>query len=525
MKINSLKLENIGKFDNLLIEKIPSSAKLIVIIGENGSGKSSILDSLALLENKPQSGINLAANKTDENIILEIPANNGYISKFDINKTSLIKIEPEKVDKSLTPQIYFQPARRGFSYNSDIHSAQDDTNKTNPHFINSRNEAPSLQWSFNKYLVKIRSEIFSPDAPNKAYDIITEKLQELNNLFASIIPNSPKFNYDSNSSRISMNSKSGEVGQHFLSDGEKSIISLLVDLFIETKIIKNSKDLFIFDEIEARLNPKIQSAALRNVYELVNDDSQIWISTHSIGVIKAAMDLHKENPNKVVFLDLSRIKDDILIPVQVNSEFWANALRIAVDEIASLVMPETIYLCESEGENSLDDKVYSKIFSSTKFNIKFVSVGSSNAVKTFIEEKDKSSFGEFLKKMFSGSDIILKGIIDRDGQTEEQINELKQKGIICLNKGELENYIASEEILTKFFKDKLNNSSPNAEVRKLLQQNDPKNRIGDLLSNLHKNYKGHTYGSDKYNLSLTLTELVTPDTQTYMKLEKRIFGL
>ena len=46
MKIKSIKLEGFKRFTNLKIEEIPETAKLVVMIGPNGCGKSSVFDAL-----------------------------------------------------------------------------------------------------------------------------------------------------------------------------------------------------------------------------------------------------------------------------------------------------------------------------------------------------------------------------------------------------------------------------------------------------------------------------------------------
>ena len=46
MKIKSLKLKNFKRFTDLIIEGLPETAKLVVMIGPNGCGKSSVFDAL-----------------------------------------------------------------------------------------------------------------------------------------------------------------------------------------------------------------------------------------------------------------------------------------------------------------------------------------------------------------------------------------------------------------------------------------------------------------------------------------------
>lgn len=44
MKIKSLQLKNFKRFTDLTLQDIPENAKLVLLIGSNGSGKSSVFD-------------------------------------------------------------------------------------------------------------------------------------------------------------------------------------------------------------------------------------------------------------------------------------------------------------------------------------------------------------------------------------------------------------------------------------------------------------------------------------------------
>ena len=46
MKISSIELKQFKRFTHLKIEDIPESARLVVILGSNGSGKSSLFEAL-----------------------------------------------------------------------------------------------------------------------------------------------------------------------------------------------------------------------------------------------------------------------------------------------------------------------------------------------------------------------------------------------------------------------------------------------------------------------------------------------
>ena len=47
MKIERLILENFKRFTKLTIDKIPETARLVLLVGPNGSGKSSVFNAIS----------------------------------------------------------------------------------------------------------------------------------------------------------------------------------------------------------------------------------------------------------------------------------------------------------------------------------------------------------------------------------------------------------------------------------------------------------------------------------------------
>lgn len=50
MKISSIHLSNFKRFTDLAIDNIPDTSKLVLLIGSNGSGKSSLFDAFGFLD-------------------------------------------------------------------------------------------------------------------------------------------------------------------------------------------------------------------------------------------------------------------------------------------------------------------------------------------------------------------------------------------------------------------------------------------------------------------------------------------
>ena len=86
-----------------------------------------------------------------------------------------------------------------------------------------------------------------------------------------------------------------------LSAGEKSAFDLILDLIIKSTAFSDA--VYCIDEPEAHMHTHLQSLLLKEIYDLVPNDSQLWVATHSLGMLRRAQQLEKENPGTVVFLD------------------------------------------------------------------------------------------------------------------------------------------------------------------------------------------------------------------------------
>ena len=86
-----------------------------------------------------------------------------------------------------------------------------------------------------------------------------------------------------------------------LSAGEKSAFDLIMDMVVQSKYYPDA--IYCIDEPETHMHTKLQGRVLRELYLLIPGQSQLWISTHSIGMLQEAEEIEKEHPGTVAFLD------------------------------------------------------------------------------------------------------------------------------------------------------------------------------------------------------------------------------
>ncbi len=63
MRITKVHLQNFKRFTDLTIDQIPEEAKLVLLIGANGSGKSSVFDAFDYLGKANRGGVNKISNE------------------------------------------------------------------------------------------------------------------------------------------------------------------------------------------------------------------------------------------------------------------------------------------------------------------------------------------------------------------------------------------------------------------------------------------------------------------------------
>ncbi|MCB0309553.1 MAG: ATP-binding protein, partial [Bdellovibrionales bacterium] len=321
---------------------------------------------------------------------------------------------------------------------------------------------------------------------------------------------------------------------HFknLSGGEKAAFDLLLDFIIKKQAFDDT--VFCIDEPELHMHTKLQGKLLEQLFELLPNNCQLWISTHSIGMARKAAELYRLNPKEVVFIDFHNEDFDqsvILSPKKPNRLFWKNMFDTALDDLADLVVPSKVVFCEgkklgSKGRNpSFDSSVYTKIFSEEFPDVDFVPLGGDKEVRN-----DSKLWELVLKRLAPG--VKASSVFDRDDRSNEEIDSLKNQGVRVLDRRDLENYLWDDEILTKLAVERSADQKASIIISKkneLLSRNETKDDV--------KSISGELYNFCKTTLSLaqcgnnaqafardTLASLVSSDTDVYKELKLIIFG-
>ena len=438
MKIKKIKLTNFRRFTNLTIEALPKTARLVVMIGPNGSGKSSVFDALLKVKNTKGRLHNI---RPDD-----------YYVKFGTPKEDYRDPEIEFHSKTkLSQEEWKKAVHMRSSYRNDLIDSTDRLLTQAPpltsssRFLRLSQNDQSVASNYSRILNLLLERTSATERRGENIgdvqdEIYGELITAINELFKD--PQltlaglgSPKdmkiFQFDKGTSH--------GFTYHNLSSGEKAALDLLLDVIVAKAEFDDT--VFCIDEPEAHIHTKLQGPLLEELYKLIPENSQFWIATHSIGMVRKAQDLWSENPDSVVFLDFGDEKlnfdeEVTIIPTPPNSKIWEETYDIALEDLAELVSSEIYVFCEGEG---FDETCYQTIFSSHHPEVRFISMGGKNTVQNAV----KSLKGKIAK----GAKVI--GIVDRDKRTTQGIKRKAKEGVRTLKCGEIEDYLLHNDVLTE----------------------------------------------------------------------------
>jgi len=446
-------------------------------------------------------------------------------------------------DRILYPEksIYARPA-----YRNDPNSTVENFSRTGDPFetlpaSRMMDNDNSLSKNYRQLVSQALEGLFdyvNPDLTRNEYarGILGDIRSAFNNLFSDLSINDLGNPLEDGTFRFTKGMSKGFAYKN-LSAGEKAVFDLVLGMVVARRSYDDT--LYCIDEPEIHLNTRLQANLLSALYDLIPNNCQLILATHSIGIMRRAKDIDQREPGKVVFLDFEGHdfdKQTTLEPVTPDRAFWRKVYKVSLDDLSSLIAPETIVICEGEqladgakDNYAHDSRCYEQIFSKKYSEVQFIPGGNDKDVIL-----DRSKFSETFQSLFSGPIIKVISLVDRDNRSDEKIEELKKYGIRVLSRRSLESYLFDDEVLKAFLVSKgRGNRLEELLSRKqeiLAQQ---KQESGN--ENL-KQASGKIYNACKTVLELKdaaghrefmrseLAPLIKPGMKVYAELEEDIFG-
>ena len=452
MKLATVTIKNFRRFTDLTIQNIPESTRLIMLAGPNGCGKSSLFDAFAIWHRRiarPQYNAEWDTSYHGKVGITTSTHNNDQI----LDQIKPAFHEPMPADENELKKLFYIRS----AYRNDPEFQIRQLTRSGPILDEQRirrlieNDA-TVSRNYSRMASNAFQEFFNPsNATVPAGELADRIIGKVRDSYTLLFPD---LTLDSLSDPLADGtfhftkgtSKSFEFKN--LSGGEKAAFDLILDIAVHSREFNNT--IFCIDEPESHMNTRLQAELLQVLYELIPLSCQLVMATHSIGMMRRARDMETADPGTVAFLDFGDRNFDeaqVIEPTTPNRDFWHRAYEVALGDLAALVAPKHIVICEGEpvtrqpGSNhGHDADCYNTIFGEKFPDTRFVSMGSDQQIIG-----DKRGLAEALRLLIGG--VTVTRLIDRDDRTPDTANHLQQDGIRVLSRRNLESYLYDDEII------------------------------------------------------------------------------
>ncbi len=434
MRISSLHLKNFKRFTDLQIKDIPASAKLVLLIGSNGSGKSSVFDVFTFYQN--------TVGKT----VINDDEFWKYYKKND-TKTPYSKIQfhdSYEIDSNFTQSAHFQDVLPKMFYGRTSFRQIPRLTKS---FLGQKDIASEHEPDFDrpKFLID-RDNRFDNDieriagfalqtffqGKESAADIIKQYIEPINRALANIFETDNATTLrlkeiippiGGNATQLNFQKGESTIHYNYLSAGEKEVVNILINLLSRKNEFQEA--IYYIDELDLHLNTQIQYNLLQEITEnWIPEKSQLWTASHSLGFIEFAKDA-----DNAIIIDLDNLdfdKKQLLTPEIKNNP---NIYEVAVGQefLASLFQDMDIFFVENQ-----DKELYAN-------------VGLEKTI--FVKEQNRNAV------FFKAKNTLFNGIVDRDFLSDDDIKEIKKHytRLRILKYYSIENYLFHPDNLEEYF--------------------------------------------------------------------------
>ena len=526
MRIHSIHITNFKRFTDLSIEGIPATAKLVVVVGPNGSGKSSLFDAF-LAWHRHFSGMGYLGDEPYYRKDSESSFHWGANVSLNLHDNPPLERN----------SVYVRTAYRNepdFSV-SEIASPEEPASLF--HGRRLIDQDMTVSDNYRRVIYETTAGVYDEQNNEKTVKVLREELigrirKSMNNVFGDLVLNNirnplvTEGNYGSFSFR-----KGSSASYHYknLSGGEKAAFDLLLDVHLKRRYFRDA--IYCIDEIEAHLHTAIQGRILLELAKVIPTNSQLWVTTHSLGVLRAAQQMEADGPGTVSIIDLEGVDLDsicVIRPTTLNRVSWERMLSITLDDLSHRIAPEFIVVCEGSSignrRKDFDATVYEQILGTQEQGIAFISGGSSHQVaNTGISVRD------ILARVLPHANVV--SLADRDDKSVQEVAEFD--GIV-LSERNIESYLLADEVIEALVQQegkidlltnaiKVKTDAIDASVCRGNPPDDLKSAAGDIYVGLKRLLALQQPGNDKDAfMRHTMAPLIVPGTRTYGRLKADI---
>lgn len=529
MRISSIHLQNFKRFTDLTIRDIPPTAKLVLVVGPNGSGKSSLFDALLHWH-----GLTSGINRQQDQLYYQKQGD----MPFEWSRSVTVSLHPPS--RPAPNCVYVRTAYRNDA-DFTVNRLQRQADPVNSGEMQQRrliDDDKTVSTNYQRLIYQTMTGVYDENnneitVQNLRDSLIGEIRASMRNVFANLTLN----NISDPLGQGSFFFEKGTANSYHyknLSGGEKAAFDLLIDLHMKRSFYHDA--IYCIDEIDVHLHTSVQGRLLREMAEVIPGDSQLWVTTHSLGALRAAQSIEAESPGTVCILDFDGVDADssgTLVPTTLNRVVWDKMLSVTIGDLADHVAPGVIVICEGSSTGNrrkdFDAKVYDRVLGTHEPGIVFISGGSAEEVK---------KAGDYLRNVLSAilprAKVV--SLIDRDDRTATEIGDEESKHHIVLGKRNLESYLLADDVLWAFV-DSIGQPERFNEVVQIRERalrssqarnnppDDLKSAAGEFYDELRKTFGLQAMGNTaEAFMRDTLAPLIRPGMRTYDELHSCIIA-
>jgi hypothetical protein len=464
MRLKKIRLKNgYKRFRDLTIDLGDNPARVVALVGPNGCGKSSVLDGLLFHVSAVGRRIGGGAGRDyTYHSMDQLPSFDWQNIEIEFSEGTYQTILAKQRARGNEGTIF--SFRSPYRYNNQLKINEskavpeirlNDYGAADASSLDSKMEQNyrRLHSTYHQYMEA--ADVRPSEAKTKIIGDLNDSISKCLNLEISSLGN-----IEASQGTLFFRKIGHPKDFEFnvLSSGEKEVVDIILDLYLRRDDYDNT--VFLIDEPELHINTSIQPKLLVEINRLVGDNCQIWLTTHSIGFLRA---LQTEMLGDCQIIQF-RPGDDLaskpctLYPSKVTPGLWRELFAIALDDLASLVSPRILIYCEGRAdpgnhgrERGMDAQVFNNIFASTFPDALFISSGGN----TELDQRSAIAIS-ILGKVFPTVEILI--LKDRDMASGKETDENDRRIYLktndanhrVLNRWEIENYLYDKEVLASY---------------------------------------------------------------------------
>lgn len=525
MRIKTIRLKNFKRFTDLIIDQIPESAKLVVVVGPNGCGKSSLFDGFLRWYNNC---VGFTANFEAE-----------YHTKDATQKTNAndtVKIDFYGNSPIKKGCFYFRSAYRNdpdFSVNTFKKPAPTSGTAQLKRLI--ENDT-TVSKNYTRLIYQTLSGVYNVANNARTVSALREELigqirTSMKNVFGDLLLNSVSDPLNSGTFQFEKGTVSAYHYRN-LSGGEKAAFDLLLDIHINKAEYQDA--IYCVDEMETHLHTRVQGVLLHEFVKILPGQSQLWVTTHSLGVIRAAQELEVTYPGSVCIIDFSEVNSDVateLTPVSLGRVSWEKLLSIALDDFSQRIAPRTVIVCEGSAvgnrRKDFDAEIYNRILGTQSPDVLFISGGSSSELLA-----SGITISDAIGRILPTARVVK--LADLDDKSPDEVAEFEASSGIVLSLRNLESFLFADDVLEALARREgkanlipdvlqVKNDALSASVARNNRPDDLKSAAGDIYTKLKSILSLQRPGNNTESFMRdTLAHLIVPDMATFNALKADI---